>query len=78
MTYTSLPYTEKGDGLSLYGVRVHVLSAGARFDLSKRQPVVAKDDDAPKKKAKANEGESHDAKAPNLSKKKSAKTSKGK
>jgi len=43
MTYTSLPYTEKGDGLSLYGVRVHVLSAGARFDLSKRAPVVEED-----------------------------------
>jgi cyanophycinase len=43
MTYTSLPYMGKGDGLSLYGVRVHVLSAGARFDLSKREPVVQED-----------------------------------
>jgi cyanophycinase len=78
MTYTSLPYTEKGEGLSLYGVRVHVLSAGARFDLSKREPVVAKDDDAPKKKGKADEGESHSAKASKSSTKKSAKKSKGK
>ena len=77
MTYTSLPYTEQGDGLSLYGVRVHVLSAGARFDLSKREPVVEQDDDAPKR-GKANEGESHSAKVSNASGGKSAKKSKGK
>jgi cyanophycinase len=40
MTYTSLPYAEEGDGLALYNVRVHVLAAGSRFDLSKREPVV--------------------------------------
>jgi cyanophycinase len=56
MTYTSLPYTEREGGLSLYGVRVHVLSAGARFDLSKREPVVEKDGGAPKK-GKADEGD---------------------
>ena len=39
MTYTSLPYAEDGDGLSLYGVSVHVLAAGAKFDLSNRRPV---------------------------------------
>jgi cyanophycinase len=75
MNYTSLPYSEKGDGLSLYGVRVHVLSAGARFDLAKREPVVEKDDEAPKKKGKANEGENH---TPKSSTRKSAKKSKGK
>ncbi|HEX8116164.1 MAG TPA: cyanophycinase [Pyrinomonadaceae bacterium] len=82
MTYTSLPYTEKGDGLSLYNVRVHVLSAGARFDLSKREPIVEKDDDAPKKKGKASENESEgekpSAKASNSSTKKSGKKTKGK
>jgi cyanophycinase len=77
MTYTSLPYAEKGDGLSLYGVRVHVLSAGARFDLSKRAPAVEKDDDAPKR-GKANEGESHSAKVPDASSRKWSKKSKGK
>jgi cyanophycinase len=82
MTYTSLPYTEKGDGLSLYDVRVHVLSAGARFDLSKREPIVEKDDDAPQKKGKSSENESEgeqpSAKASKSSTKKSAKKSKGK
>src|SRR5919206_1244180 len=76
MTYTSLPYSERGDGLSLYGVRVHVLSAGARFDLSRREPVVEKDDDAPKKsKASENEseGEKPSAKASKASTRKSAK-----
>ncbi|MBV9925185.1 MAG: cyanophycinase [Acidobacteria bacterium] len=77
MTYTSLPYSEKGDGLSLYGVRVHVLSAGARFDLNNRAPVVEKDDDAPKK-GKADEGEKHSAGASQTSTKKSAKKTKGK
>jgi cyanophycinase len=76
MTYTSLPYSEKGDGLSLYGVRVHVLSAGARFDLWHREPVVGKDDDAPHKKGKANEGEKESDKASTASTKKSAKKSK--
>jgi cyanophycinase len=40
MTYTSLPYIEKGDGLTLHDVRVHVLGAGHKFDLSKRKPIV--------------------------------------
>ena len=78
MNYTSLPYTGKGDGLSLYGVRVHVLSAGARFDLSQREPVVENEDDAPKKRGKANEGENDSGKASKSSTKKSAKKSKGK
>src|SRR3712207_8737726 len=75
MNYTSLPYTERGDGLSLYGVRVHVLAAGARFDLSKREPVVEDDDDAPKK-SKADEGDGR--RAAKSSAKKSAKKSKAK
>ena len=72
MTYTSLPYTEKGDGLSLYDVRVHVLAAGARFDLSKRAPIV--EEDKPKK-GKAEDGDRRAEKAPA---RKSAKKSKGK
>ena len=75
MTYTSLPYTEEGEGLSLYGVRVHVLAAGARFDLLKREPVVEKDDDAPKK-GKANEGDGRHAEK--AAGRKPAKKSKGK
>jgi cyanophycinase len=40
MTYTSLPYAEEEKNLSLFGVRVHVLSAGHRFDLAAREPVI--------------------------------------
>ena len=54
MTYTSLPYAEEGDGLALYDVRVHVLAAGSRFDLSKREPVV---EEGKRKSAKAAESE---------------------
>ncbi|HJQ33827.1 MAG TPA: cyanophycinase [Pyrinomonadaceae bacterium] len=73
MTYTSLPYTEKGDGLSLYDVRVHVLSAGARFDLSKRAPIV---EEGEPKKGKAEDGDERGEKAaPKKSAGKSAKTS---
>jgi cyanophycinase len=61
MTYTSLPYAEEGEGLSLYGVRVHVLSHGARFDLSKRAPV--EEGEARGKKGKSSEdGRSPEAK----------------
>jgi len=47
MTYTSLPYAEDGDGLSLYGVSVHVLAAGAKFDLSNRRPIEAEENGKP-------------------------------
>jgi len=40
MSYTSLPYVEDGAGLSLFGVQVHVLSHGHKFDLSNRRPVI--------------------------------------
>ncbi|HWS56008.1 MAG TPA: cyanophycinase [Pyrinomonadaceae bacterium] len=43
MTYTSLPYAEEEKNLSLYGVRVHVLSAGHKFNLADREPVIDKD-----------------------------------
>ncbi len=69
MTYTSLPYTEKGDGLSLYGVRVHVLSAGARFDLSKREPVAEED------RPKRGKGEEDEPRAERQPARKSAKKS---
>ncbi len=41
MTYTSLPYVESRESLSLYGVRVHVLSEGHKFNLTAREPVTA-------------------------------------
>ena len=77
MTCTSLPYSGRGDGLSLHGVRVHVLSAGSRFDLSKREPVVEKDDEAPQKKGKMSEDDKSE-KASQSSTRKSVKKSKGK
>jgi cyanophycinase len=40
MTYTSLPYAEDEKNLSLFGVRVHVLSAGHKFNLAEREPVI--------------------------------------
>jgi cyanophycinase len=39
ITYTTLPDLEDHESLSLHGLRVHVLAAGQRFDLSKREPV---------------------------------------
>ncbi|HEX8503148.1 MAG TPA: cyanophycinase [Pyrinomonadaceae bacterium] len=74
MTYTSLPYNEKGEGLSLYGVRLHVLAAGARFDLSKREPVAEKGG-APKRGKADEDGGARDGRAPAQ---RSAKKSKGK
>jgi cyanophycin synthetase len=39
ITYTTLPDLEENESLSLHGIKVHVLAAGQRFDLSKRAPV---------------------------------------
>jgi cyanophycinase len=39
MTYTNLPYVQKGEGLALHGVGLHVLPAGQRFDLTERKPI---------------------------------------
>jgi cyanophycinase len=52
MTYTSLPYAEDGQPLALYGVAVHVLTEGHRFDLAKRLPVI---EDANGKKSKTSD-----------------------
>jgi len=41
MTYTSLPDAEHdGESLSLYDVRVHVVAAGHKFDLTRRAPII--------------------------------------
>jgi cyanophycinase len=39
MTYTNLPYAEECGGLALFGVSVHVLPDGHKFDLANRRPV---------------------------------------
>jgi cyanophycinase len=49
MSYTNLPYAEECRGLALYGVGVHVLPAGYKFDLANRKPIVPERDAAPKK-----------------------------
>jgi cyanophycinase len=41
ITYTNLPKIEDGDALALYGVKLHILSAGHRFDLGNRCPIMA-------------------------------------
>jgi cyanophycinase len=41
MTYTSLPDAEaEGESLSLYNVQVHVIAAGHKFDLARREPII--------------------------------------
>jgi cyanophycinase len=42
MSYTNLPYAEEQKLLALYGVTVHVLPAGHRFDLPNRKPLEPK------------------------------------
>jgi cyanophycinase len=49
MSYTNLPYVEERGGLALYGVTIHVLPAGYKFDLANRTPIVPDDEDALKK-----------------------------
>lgn len=44
MTYTNLPYIGRDEGLALYGVQLHVLPAGQRFDLTERQPIIKEKD----------------------------------
>jgi len=61
MTYTTLPYIERGEGLTLHDVKVHVLSAGAKFDLANRRPVP---DDARAKAGRSSEGGQVAAKKP--------------
>jgi cyanophycinase len=39
ITYTNLPNLQRGDNISLYNMRVHVLSEGHRFDLATRAPI---------------------------------------
>lgn len=39
ITYTTLPNLQRGDNISLYDMRIHVLSEGHRFDLATRRPV---------------------------------------
>jgi cyanophycinase len=49
MSYTNLPYADECGGLALYGVTIHVLPAGYKFDLANRKPIVPDDEEAPKR-----------------------------
>ncbi|MDT5272349.1 MAG: cyanophycinase [Acidobacteriota bacterium] len=54
MSYTNLPYAGEYEGLALYGVSVHVLPAGYKFDLADRTPIVPDNEAATKKKRVSN------------------------
>jgi cyanophycinase len=42
LTYTNVPDLERDEGLALYNVKLHILPAGHRFNLSERQPIIEK------------------------------------
>jgi cyanophycinase len=70
MTYTSLPYAEEEKNLSLFGVRVHVLSAGHKFNLTNREPVIEKE---MVKRAKSSNSDGGDAEEPKQAQKRARK-----
>jgi len=51
ITYTNLPDLERDQALTIHGVKIHVLSAGHKFDLEKRAPVDETDKAGKGKKA---------------------------
>lgn len=56
ISHTNLPALDEGDTLALFDVKVHVLPAGCRFDLSNRRPIATEEssaDDKPSKTKKA-------------------------
>ena len=40
LSYTNVPELKEDEGLALYNVKLHVLPAGHRFDMSARQPII--------------------------------------
>jgi len=58
MSYTNLPYAEECGGLALYGVTIHVLPAGYKFDLANRTPIVPDDDEDAAKKGRVSNSDS--------------------
>lgn len=40
MTYTNVPYVEKGESIALADVKVHVLSDGFKFDMRERRVII--------------------------------------
>jgi cyanophycinase len=40
LTYTNVPDLRENEGLALYNIKLHVLTAGHRFNMHERQPVI--------------------------------------
>lgn len=52
ISHTNLPDIKDGEGLALYDVKIHVLSAGCRFNLNDRRPIVMEEPSAEEKASK--------------------------
>ena len=55
MTYTDIPYVEKGQSIALAEVKIHVLTNSYEFDFNTRQMIIPKHSKQKAKKAGANE-----------------------
>jgi cyanophycinase len=42
LTYTNVPDLREDEGLALYNIKLHVLTAGHRFDMHERHPIIEK------------------------------------
>jgi hypothetical protein len=40
LSYTNIPELKEDEGLALFNVKLHVLPAGHRFDMTTRQPII--------------------------------------
>jgi cyanophycinase len=60
MSYTNLPYAEECGGLALFGVTIHVLPAGYKFDLANRTLIVPEAVEKASKKGRASNSDSAD------------------
>jgi cyanophycinase len=40
LTYTNVPELREDEGLSLYNIKLHILTAGHRFDMHERRPII--------------------------------------
>jgi cyanophycinase len=55
MTYTDVPYVEKGQSIALADVKIHVIPNGYKFDLEARQMIIPKNSRKKAKTAHSNE-----------------------
>jgi cyanophycinase len=40
LTYTNVPHLKEEEGLALFNIKLHILTAGHRFNMKERQPVI--------------------------------------